>query len=72
VEFIGRANNFFDEDVAGRIDNRALQIFLGAEVSEKAALADTEFGGQFTDGQSLEPFQGGEVDCLSKDCPAGF
>jgi hypothetical protein len=34
VEFMGGTNYFFDEDVAGLIDYRALQIFLRAEVGE--------------------------------------
>ena len=72
VEFIGGTNYFFNEDVAGLIDYRALQIFLGAEVGEKTALADSERGCQLADCQSLKPFEGGEVRRLSQDCPAGF
>jgi hypothetical protein len=72
LEFIRRADHFLDEDVAGRVDYRALQIFFGAEVGEETAFADSESRSQLPDRQSFKPFERGKVDRLSEDCPAGF
>src|ERR1700730_11028755 len=72
LEFIRRADHFLDEDVAGRVDYRALQIFFGAEVGEETAFADSESRSQLPDRQSFKPFELGKVDRLSEDCPAGF
>ena len=54
---MGRADDSLDEDLAGCIDDGALQIFFGTEVGEQAALADSENGSQLSDGQPLEAFE---------------
>ena len=50
-----------DEAPAGGVDRRQLQLLLGAEVGEQAALAHAQLGRQAPDRQALEPFDGGQV-----------
>ena len=50
-----------DEAPAGGFDRRQLQLLLGAEVREQAALAHAELGGEATDGQALESLDRSQV-----------
>ena len=50
-----------DEPAAGGVDRRQLQLLLGAEVREQAALAHAQLGREPADGEALEPFDGGDV-----------
>ena len=72
AEFGCGKDDAFDEDIASFVHDGALEIFLGAEVGEEAALADAEGGGEFADGKGFEAFEGGEVDGFAEDGVAGF
>ena len=67
AELRSRKHDFFDEDVARFVHNGTLQFFLGAKVSEKAALADAQGSGQLANGQTLKPFQGSDIDGFAQD-----
>src|ERR1700682_1057952 len=55
-------DNGVAEHLLGCFDGGDLQILLGAEVSEEAALAHVELFGEFADAQGFEPALGGDVD----------
>ena len=54
-------------DLARRAQRGQLQLLLGAEVAEHAALAHLQVGGQAPDRQALQPFERGEVDGALED-----
>ena len=72
AELSGGKDDFFDEDVAGLVHDRALQVFFGAKVGEQAALADAQGRGELADGETFEAFQGSDIDGLAEDGAAGF
>jgi hypothetical protein len=69
-ELQGRLDHGGDEDGAGRPDRGELELLLGAEVGDQAALADRELGGQPPDGDAFEALDGGDVDGLAEDDPS--
>jgi hypothetical protein len=67
TELEGGADDLFDEDVTSFVNDRALQIFLGTEVGEQAALADPQRRSQPANRKPFEPFERGKVDGLAQD-----
>ena len=73
---VGRAQRRLDhrgaEALGGGGDRRQLQLLLGAEVGEEAALAHPQLGGEAADRQPLQPLDRGEVDGAVEDRGAGL
>lgn len=62
-----RANHVSDENLPRHLHRSQLQLFLGAEVGEQAALAHFELIRQAADGQALQPFHRGQIDSRAQD-----
>ena len=65
------ADDVVDEAPAGGVDRRQLQLLLGAEVGEQAALAHVQLGREAADRQALQALDGGEVGGRLEDRLAG-
>jgi hypothetical protein len=51
--FEGGDSDFVDEDLAGGLNGGELEVFLGAEMGEKAAFTHFQVFGQTTDGKAF-------------------
>jgi len=65
-----RAANSIDEKLARGFDSGELQILLGTEVSEKAALAHFQVVSEAADGEAFETLEGGEMYGAEQDSSA--
>ena len=68
----GRLDHRRAEALRGGADRRQLQLLLGAEVGEEAALAHPQLGGEAADRQPLQALGRGEVDRAVEDRGAGL
>ena len=59
--------DLFGEDAARLVDDRELQLLLGAEVGEQAALADPQVARQALERDRLEPFRGRKAGGMGQD-----
>ena len=62
-----RCDDLVEEDLAGRLHRRHLQLDLRAEVGEQAALADAQLLGEPADGEALEALGGRDLDGVVED-----
>src|SRR5205823_6197374 len=58
----GRCDHVGEEALRGLLNRRQLQLLLGAEKAEQAALRHLQLGGEASDRQPFEAFLRGEVD----------
>ena len=58
------------KDLPRHLNCGQLQLFFGTEMSEQSALAHLQFLGQAADGETLQAFQGGQVDGHVEDALA--
>ena len=59
--------DFVDEDLAGGIDCRQLEVFFGAKVGEETALAHLQGFRQTANGEAFQTLQGGDIDGAAED-----